>query len=47
MIGVGFPDQLEWRQLANGSAGLPHNQWPVLHPDAIDGMVAPEQWQVA
>jgi len=47
MIGVGFPDQLEWRQLANGTSGLPHNQWPVLHPDAVDGMVAPEQWQVA
>jgi uncharacterized protein YukE len=47
MIGVGFPDQLEWRQLANGTSGLPHNQWPVLHPEAVDGMVAPEQWQVA
>jgi uncharacterized protein YukE len=47
MIGVGFPDQLEWRQLANGSTGLPNNTWPVLHPDAVDGMVTPEQWQVA
>ena len=47
MIGVGFPDQLEWRQLANGTAGLAHNQWPVLHPDAVDGLVAPGQWQVA
>jgi uncharacterized protein YukE len=47
MISVGFSDQLEWRQLANGTAGLPHNQWPVLHPDAVDGMVTPEQWQVA
>lgn len=47
MIGVGFGDQLEWRQLANGAAGLPHNQWPVLHPDAVAGLVTPGQWQVA
>lgn len=47
MIGVGFADQLEWRQLANGSAGLPHNQWPVMHPDAIDGLATPGSWQVA
>lgn len=47
MIGVGFPDQLEWRQLANGSAGLPRNQWPVLHPQAVDDLVDPGTWAVA
>ena len=47
MIGVGFSDQLEWRQLHNGSAGLPHNQWPVMHPDAIDGLADPGGWDAA
>ena len=47
MIGVGFSDQLEWRQLSNGTSGLPHNQWPVMHPDAVDGLATPEDWQVS
>lgn len=45
MIGVGFPDQLKWEQLLNGTLGLPQNQWPVMHPDAIDGVATPGQWQ--
>lgn len=43
-VGVGFEDQLDWVELNHGTAGLPHNTWPVVHPGQVDDISDPGDW---
>lgn len=44
MIQQGFEDALSWRILNNGADGLPHNTWPVVHPDLVSTLDDPTEW---
>lgn len=47
MISQGTTDTTAWLSLANGSGGLPNNEWPPISETASDAINDPHHWNVA